>query len=155
MRLQARFEVRDRLRESEKTLSRTIYERGVDNAGFANIRSKGDAALFGGHNTQAMKARFGITQTRPLADFLPTLTIAAKNLATEMTNHNVLQADLRGEPLITGEHVMNNSGVRQMLGKRGIKPEELPPEEDIKKLERRVKSNEKKIEKQSGKLPEL
>jgi DNA-damage-inducible protein D len=152
---QARIETRDRLKESERTLSRNIYERGVDNAGFANIRSKGDAALFGGYNTKAMKTRFGIAQTRPLANFLPTLTIAAKNLATEMTNHNVLQADLRGEPLITGEHVQNNSGVRQMLGKRGIKPEELPPEEDIKKLERRFKSDEKRLEKQSGKLPEL
>lgn len=83
---------------------------------------------------QEMKARFGITQSRPLADFLPTLTIAAKNLATEMTNHNVLQEDLHGEPSITNEHVQNNTSVRQMLGQRGIKPEELPPEEDIKKL---------------------
>jgi DNA-damage-inducible protein D len=90
MRLQDRIEVRERLKESEKTLSRNIYERGVDNAGFGRIRSKGDAALFGGHATQEMKTRFGITQSRPLADFLPTLTIAAKSLATEMTNHNVL-----------------------------------------------------------------
>jgi len=155
MRLQSRFEIRDRLRESEKTLSRTIYEHGVDDTGFGRIRSRGDAALFGGYNTQQMKSRFGITQTRPLADFLPTLTIAAKNLATEMTNHNVLQDDLYGEPTITDEHVQNNKSVRQMLGQRGIKPEELPPEEDIKKLERRVRSEEKRLEKQSGKLPEL
>lgn len=155
MRLQSRFEIRDRLRESEKTLSRTIYEHGVDDAGFGRIRSRGDAALFGGYNTQQMKSRFGITQTRPLADFLPTLTIAAKNLATEMTNHNVLQDDLHGEPTITDEHIQNNKSVRQMLGQRGIKPEELPPEEDIKKLERRVRSDEKRLEKQSGKLPEL
>lgn len=155
MRLQDRFEIRDRLKESEKMLSRTIYERGVDNEGFARIRSKGDAALFGGYTTQQMKARFGITQNRPLADFLPTLTIAAKNLATEMTNHNVLHDNLHGEPPITNEHVQNNDSVRQMLGKRGIKPEKLPPEEDIKKLERRVKSDEKKLGKQSGKLPEL
>jgi DNA-damage-inducible protein D len=134
MRLQARLEARDRLRESEKTLSRNIYERDVDSAGFGCIRSKGDAALFGGYAPQEMKARFGITQSRPLADFLPTLTIAAKNLATEMTNHNVLQEDLHGEPSITNEHVQNNTSVRQMLGQRGIKPEELPPEEDIKKL---------------------
>ena len=93
MRLQARLETRDRLRESEKTLSKNIYERGVDDAGFGRIRAKGDAALFGGHSTQVMKSRYGIVQTRPLADFLPTLTIAAKNLATEMTNHNVMQAD--------------------------------------------------------------
>ncbi|HUS75346.1 MAG TPA: DNA damage-inducible protein D [Methanothrix sp.] len=153
MRLQARLEARDRLRESEKTLSHNIYERGVDDAGFGRIRSKGDAALFGGYTTQEMKDRFGITRSRPLADFLPTLTIAAKNLATEMTNHNVLQDDLSGEPIITHEHVQNNKSVREMLGKRGIKPEKLPPEEDIKKLERRVKSDEKRLEKQSGKLP--
>ncbi|MCX6677959.1 MAG: DNA damage-inducible protein D [Methanothrix sp.] len=154
IRLQARFEVRDRLRESEKTLSQNIYERGVDDAGFGRIRSKGDAALFGGYTTQEMKIRFGITQSRPLADFLPTLTIAAKNLATEMTNHKVSHDDLHGELPITSEHVLNNKSVRQMLGQRGIKPEELPPEEDIKKLERRVKSDEKRLEKQSGKLPE-
>lgn len=96
MRLQARLDARERLRESEKSLSQNIYERGVDDAGFGRIRSKGDAALFGGHTTQAMKDRYGITQTRPLADFLPTLTIAAKNLATEMTNHNVDQDNLHG-----------------------------------------------------------
>jgi DNA-damage-inducible protein D len=154
MRLQARLDVRERLRESEKTLSQNIYERGVDDAGFGRIRSKGDAALFGGHTTQVMKDRYGIIKTRPLADFLPTLTIAAKNLATEMTNHNVQQEDLQGEHAITSEHIQNNVSVRDMLGQRGIKPEKLPPEEDIKKLERRVKSEEKKLEKQSGKLPE-
>lgn len=153
MRLQARLEARDRLRESEKTLSQNIYERGVDDAGFGRIRAQGDAALFGGNTTQMMKTRYGIVQTRPLADFLPTLTIAAKNLATEMTNHNVMQADLQGEHAITREHVQNNESVRDMLGKRNIKPEQLPAEEDIKKLERRVKSDEKKLEKQSGKLP--
>ena len=154
MRLQARLEARDRLRESEKTLSQNIYERGVDDAGFGRIRSKGDAALFGGHTTQIMKDRYGITNTRPLADFLPTLTIAAKNLAAEMTNHNVQQDDLHGETAITSEHVQNNLGVREMLGRRGIKPEKLVPEEDIKKVERRVKSEEKLLEKRSGKLPE-
>lgn len=100
-----------------------------------------------------MKDKYGIVQTRPLADFLPTLTIAAKNLATEMTNHNVQRADLQGERTITAEHVQNNQSVRDMLGQRGIKPEKLPAEEDIKKLERRVKSDEKKLEKHSGKLP--
>jgi len=154
MRLQARLDARERLRESEKTLSQNIYERGVDDAGFGRIRSKGDAALFGGHTTQVMKDKYGITKTRPLADFLPTLTIAAKNLATEMTNHNVQQEDLQGEHAISREHVQNNVSVRDMLGQRGIKPEQLPPEEDIKKLERRVRSEEKKLEKQSGKLPE-
>jgi len=153
MRLQARLDARERLRESEKTLSQNIYERGVDDAGFGRIRSQGDAALFGGHTTQAMKDRFGITKTRPLADFLPTLTIAAKNLATEITNHNVNQDNLQGERAITREHVQNNESVRDMLGQRGIKPEQLPPEEDIKKLERRVKSEEKKLVQQSGTLP--
>ena len=88
MQLQARLEARDRLKESEKALSQNIYERGVDDAGFARIRSKGDAALFGGHTTQAMREKYGIVKARSLADFLPTLTIAAKNLATEMTNHS-------------------------------------------------------------------
>ena len=149
-----RFEARGRLRESEKRLSQNIYERGVDDAGFGRIRSKGDAALFGGYTTQQMKERLGVKAKRPLADFLPTLTIAAKNLATEMTNYNVEQKDLQGESAITVEHVQNNSSVRSMLGERGIKPEELPPAEDIKKLERRVKATEKKIAKVSGVLPE-
>lgn len=153
MRLQARIDARERLRESEKTLSQNIYERGVDDDGFGRIRSKGDAALFGGNTTQAMKNKFGITQTRPLADFLPTLTIAAKNLATEMTNHNVVQDDLQGEPYITREHIQNNESVRGMLDQRGIRPENLSPEEDLKKLERRVKSEEKKLEQKSGRLP--
>ena len=101
-----------------------------------------------------MKRKFGITKSRPLADFLPTLTIAAKNLATEMTNHNVQEQDMRGEPAITREHVQNNTSVRGMLGQRGITPESLPPAEDIKKLERRVKADERKLAKDSGALPE-
>lgn len=147
-----RTEARGRLRESEKKLSQNIYERGVDDAGFGRIRSKGDTALFGGHTTQDMKQRLGVKDNRPLADFLPTLTIAAKNLATEMTNYNVEEKDLRGEAVITTEHVQNNSSVRNMLGERGIKPEQLPPSEDIKKLERRVKTQEKKIAEQSGRF---
>ena len=149
----SRLETRDRLRLSEKQLSRNIYERGVDDKGFGRIRSKGDTALFGGHTTEDMKLRLGIKSTRPLADFLPTLTIAAKNLATEMTNYNVEQKDLYGETVITQEHVQNNKSVRQMLGQRGIQPENLPAAEDIKKVERRVASNEKKIEKTTQKLP--
>ncbi len=155
MLLQARLEAREKLRESEKVLSENIYERGIDNAGFGRIRSKGDTALFGGHCTQTMKNKYGITQSRPLADFLPTLTIAAKNLATEMTNHNVLQANLQGEKPITAEHVQNNTSVRDMLGQRRIQPENLPLEEDVKKLERRVKSEEKKLMEQSKKLPKI
>jgi DNA-damage-inducible protein D len=122
-----RVEARGRLRESEKRLSQNIYERGVDDAGFGRIRSKGDKALFGGIDTAGMKKRLDVNEKRPLADFLPTLTIAAKNLAAEMTNHNVEENDLYGEPSITAEHVQNNTSVRTMLGKRGIKPEELPP----------------------------
>ena len=147
-----RMDARDKLRESEKRLSQNIYERGVDDSGFARIRSKGDMALFGGRTTQEMKDKYGIT-SGPLADRLPTLTIAAKNLATEMTNYNVEDNDLQGETSITNEHVQNNKSVRQMLGQRGIKPEELPPAEDIKKLERRVKSAEKKLAAESGVLP--
>lgn len=153
MRLQARMEARDRLGESEKSLSQNIFERGVDDAGFGRIRSKGDQALFGGNTTQAMKDKYGIVKSRPLADFLPTLTIAAKNLATEMTNHNVEQADLRGEGAITHEHVKNNESVRDMLGQRGIQPEKLAAEEDLQKLERRVKSEEKKLATQTKALP--
>ena len=147
-----RTEARGRLRESEKRLSQNLYERGVDDAGFGRIRSQGDRALFGGHTTQEMKTKLGVKDNRPLADFLPTLTIAAKNLATEMTNYNVEEKDLQGETDISTEHVQNNKSVRNMLGKRGIKPEELPPSEDIKKLERRVKLQEKKIATQAGKL---
>ena len=143
----SRLETREKLRASEKQLSQNIYERGVDDKGFGRIRSKGDTALFGGHTTEDMKQRLGVKSNRPLADFLPTLTIAAKNLATEMTNFNVEEKDLHGEQPITLEHVENNKTVRGMLGKRGIKPEELPPAEDIKKLERRVASDEKTIEK--------
>ena len=153
MRLQARLEARDRLKESEKALSQNIYERGVDDEGFARIRSRGDAALFGGKTTQAMKDKYGIVKSRPLADFLPTLTIVAKNLATEMTNHNVQKADLQGESAIVTEHVQNNLSVRDMLGQRGIKPENLPAEEDIRKLERRVKAEDKQIGEKALKLP--
>ena len=149
-----RTEARGRLRESEKRLSQNIYGRGVDDAGFGRIRSKGDYALFGGYTTKQMKERLGVQEKRPLADFLPTLTIAAKNLATEMTNYNVEEKDLQGEPAITGEHIQNNLSVRDMLEQRGIKPEDLPPSEDIKKLERRVKSQEKKLASLSGKLPQ-
>ena len=148
-----RIETREKLRSSEKQLSQNIYERGVDDKGFGRIRSKGDTALFGGHTTEDMKNRLGVKSNRPLADFLPTLTIAAKNLATEMTNHNVDNKDLYGESPITTEHIQNNTSVREMLGKRGIKPEELPPAEDIKKLERRVAVDDKIIEKATNKLP--
>ena len=148
----ARLNTRERLRASEKQLSRNIYQRGVDDKGFGRIRSKGDYALFGGLSTDQMKRRLGI-KSGALADYLPTLTIAAKNLATEMTNYNVEQKDLYGETSITAEHVQNNRSVRGMLGQRGIKPEELPPAEDIKKVERRVAKDEKDMQKDASKLP--
>ena len=151
--LLSRLETRDKLRLAEKQLSQNIYQRGVDDKGFGRIRSKGDTALFGGYTTEEMKKRLGVKANRPLADFLPTLTIAAKNLATEMTNYNVEDKDLYGEQTITKEHIQNNQSVRQMLGQRGIKPEELPPSEDIKKIERKVARDEKKIEQNSQKLP--
>ena len=152
IKLMNRLEAREKLKESEKQLSKNIYERGVDDLGFARIRSKGDSALFGGLNTMQMKAKYRIKENRPLADFLPTLTIAAKNLATEMTNYNVTEKDMYGEGSITNEHVDNNLSVRNMLNKRGIKPENLKPAEDLKKLERRVKSESKKIA-NSNKFP--
>lgn len=150
--LLSRLDTRERLRASEKQLSQNIYERGVDDKGFGRIRSKGDAALFGGKTTEQMKVRLGV-KSGALADHLPTLTIAAKNLATEMTNYNVEQKDLMGEAPITGEHIQNNLSVRDMLGKRGIQPENLPPAEDIKKVERRVAKEEKSLEKSTKKLP--
>ena len=148
----ARLNTRERLRVSEKQLSRNIFQRGVDDRGFGRIRSKGDQALFGGLTTEQMKKRLGI-KSGALADRLPTLTIAAKNLATEMTNYNVDQKDLYGETDITAEHVQNNRSVRGMLGQRGIRPESLPPAEDIKKVERRVAKDEKDMQKGTQKLP--
>lgn len=147
-----RSEAREKLKLAEKRLSQNIYERGVDDKGFGRIRSKGDTALFGGKTTQNMKDRYNIKGNRPLADFLPTVTIAAKNLATEMTNYNVEEKDLQGENSITNEHIQNNISVRDMLVQRGITPENLPPSEDMKKLERKVIRTEKQLVKDSGKL---
>ncbi len=138
-----RMQAREKLVATETELSQIIYERGVDNQGFGRIRSKGDHALFGGHTTLQMKKRLGMPENRPLADFLPTITIKAKDLATEITNFNVKRDDLHGEVRITAEHVKNNKDVRVLLAKSDIKPEELPPEEDIRKLERRVKADKK------------
>jgi len=145
IRLMERLQAREKLAAAETELSKNIYERGVDNKGFANIRSKGDWALFGGNNTSTMKRKLGIAENRPLADFLPTITISAKQFATEITNFNVQKNDLKGEIKITSEHVKNNTDIRTLLGKSGIKPEQLPAEEDIKKLERRVKASDKAL----------
>jgi DNA-damage-inducible protein D len=155
IRLAERLKARKHLRESERELSRNIYERGVDESGFARIRSKGDMALFGGHTTQMMKKRLDIAENRPLADFLPTVTITAKNLATEITNFNVTKEDMQGEAPITAEHIQNNQDVRDLLLKRGIHPETLPPEEDLAKLERRVISDEKRLAETSGRISDM
>ena len=150
-----RLSARKKLSASEKQLSGIIYERVGDEQGFARIRSKGDQALFGGITTQQMKERLGVRGNRPLADFLPTITIKAKDFANEITNFNIAKDDLRAEPEITQEHVKNNSDVRSLLTKRGIVPEQLPAAEDIKKLERRLGSDAKKISKSVEPLDHL
>lgn len=137
---------------SETELSKIIYERGVDDAGFARIRSKGDEALFGGISTSQMKHKLKVPKSRPIADFLPNITITAKNLATEITNFNIRKDDLRGEGNVTTEHIKNNTDVRKLLLKSGIQPEKLPSEEDIRKLEQKVKSEEKNIVGNSRKI---
>jgi len=151
IKLKERFDARNKLTKSETELSKLVYERGVDQKGFARIKSKGDKALFGGYNTKEIKRKLQIPDNRPVADFLPTVTIAAKNFATEITNFNVQKDNLQGEPKITDEHIKNNTEVRGVLVKNKIVPEELPPEEDIKKLERRVKSSDKKLGENSTK----
>jgi DNA-damage-inducible protein D len=147
-----RLNARKKLTASETELSKLIYERGVDETGFARIRSKGDQALFGGKTTAQMKQRLGVVESRPLADFLPTVTITAKNLATEITNFNVNKNNLDGEAKITSEHIKNNTDVRSLLSKSGIVPENLPPSEDLKKLERQVKKDELNLSRKSKKL---
>ena len=140
-----RIRAREKLADTESELSGVVYERGIDGEGFARLRSKGDHALFGGYTTLDMKKKLGVSEKRPLADFLPTITIKAKDLAAEITSFNTKKNNLRGEQAITGEHIKNNKDVRDLLGKSGIKPEALPPEEDIKKLQRRLQSEGKKI----------
>ncbi|MGI9650570.1 DNA damage-inducible protein D [Chryseobacterium sp. RLHN22] len=146
-----RVTAREKLSKTEKKLSGIIYERGVDEKRFSIIRSKGDQALFGGFTTNDMKKKLDIPQTRPLADFLPTLTIKAKDFATELKSHNVVEKDLNGDMQITNEHIENNLAVRKMLGERGIKPENLPALEDVKKVQRKLESDEKRILKQTKK----
>ena len=145
-----RVQARAKLQETEKKLSGILYERGVNDQTFAVIRSKGDQALFR-LSTNMMKQRLGVPQTRPLADFLPTISIKAKDFAAEMTSVNVQTKDLQGETPITQEHIDNNSAVRKMLVERGIVPETLPPAEDMKKVERRLANEEKKMLKNEGK----
>lgn len=142
-----RIIAREKLTQTESELSGVIYERGVDDKGFGIIRSKGDAALFGGFTTGDMKRRLGVPASRALADFLPTVTIKAKDLAAEMTNYTVKTSDLRGETRIGRQHVATNQNVRQALVASGIHPESLPADEDIKKVERRLRSEERALPK--------
>ena len=146
-----RVTAREKLSKSENKLSGIIYERGVDKQGFALIRSKGDQALFG-FSTNEMKRRLEVPKGRPLADFLPTLTIKAKDFATELTSHNVIDKDLKGESYISEEHVDNNKAVRKILNERGVKPEQLPAAEDASKVKRKLNSELKKVLKDGKKL---
>jgi DNA-damage-inducible protein D len=140
-----RVSAREKLSKSEKKLSGIIYERDVDDKGFAIIRSKGDQILFGGFTTHMMKQKLSVPESKPLADFLPTLTIKAKDFANELTSHNVVEKDLKGLEKISREHTDNNRAVRKMLEERGVKPENLPADEDISKVKRKLESDDKKI----------
>lgn len=145
-----RIKAREKLSQTEKQLSGILYERGVDSQGFALIRSKGDRALFR-LNTQMLKKKMGMPDNRPVADFLPTISIKAKDLAAEMTGLNVQAKDLKGQNKIEKEHIDNNLAVRNMLTQRGIVPENLPPAEDVKKLQRKLDGDEKKLLKDNKK----
>ena len=140
-----RVTARRKLTHSEKELSGIIFERIGDEQSFGRIRSKGDKALFGGKSTEQMKDRLNVPKGRPLADFLPTITIKAKDFANEITNFTIKRDDMRTEEGITTEHVKNNQEVRNILVERDIKPESLPPEEDAKKVERRLISEQRKL----------
>jgi DNA-damage-inducible protein D len=147
-----RISAREKLTQSEKILAGVVFERGVDQEGFARIKSKGDQVLFGGYSTREMKQKFAVPEKRALADFIPTVTVVAKQLVNEMTSHNVREKDLRGENPISSEHQRNNKEVRGALTRAGIYPEKLPPAEDIKKIKSRLKAEDKKLPKQTKKL---
>lgn len=144
-----RVQSRRALADSEKALSAVVYEHGISDRGFGIMRSRGDEALFGGYTTAQMKGRLGLAQSRPLADKLADVAINAKTLVNSMTSYNVDDRDLNGDTQIIGEHVGNSRSVRATLLERGITPEDLPPAEDTKKLERRLKSDERKLKKGS------
>lgn len=155
LQLTERIQARSKLTETEKQLSSTLYQHGVDDRGFGEIRSRGDNALFGGNNTAQMKSRLGIKSSRALADFLPTVTLKAKEFAAAITDFNVRKNKMSGKNTIGNEHVKNNHDVRAVLSKSDIKPENLPAEEDIQKLERRVETQEKRNLKSEGDLTKL
>lgn len=150
-----RLYIRDGLTESEKQFAGVAFDRGVDRIGFARIKSRGDAALFGGHDTRAMKRKLGVSDKKPLADVLPSVTLAAKNLATTMTTYNIEEQDLRGVMPIEREHVDNNASVRRTLTDRGIYPESLQADEDTKKVARRVRADERKLKEEAKGFPRL
>ncbi|MBC6994274.1 DNA damage-inducible protein D [Neolewinella lacunae] len=150
-----RLTARPKLTKSEKALSKVIFDRGVNEKSFANIRSMGAAALFGGYTTSGMKDKLGVPAKRPFADFLPTLLIKGKDFATELTSHNVVENDLHGDSAIGREHIDNNAAVRGMLLKRGVTPEELPAAEDVKKIKRRHDNELKKLNKGPTKPTQL
>jgi len=139
-----RVKAREKLSQTEKQLSAILYERGVDSKGFGIIRSKGDQALFR-LSTIQLKTKLGIPEKRPLADFLPTISIKAKDLAAEMTGLNVQTKNIKGQDTVENEHVDNNLAVRKMLVNRGIVPENLPADEDIKKVQRKLEQEDKKL----------
>ena len=138
-----RVKARAKLQETEKKLSGVLYERGINDKTFAVIRSKGDQALFR-LSTSTLKRKMNIPASRPLADFLPTISIKAKDFAAELTSVNVQAKDLQSEPTITQEHIDNNAAVRRILLERGVVPEDLPAEENVRKVERRLASEKKK-----------
>ncbi len=141
-----RIQVREKLTQTEKQLTGLAFERGVDGMGIARIRSKGDAVLFGGNSTKSMKQKLGVSEDRSLADFLPTILLKAKDLAAEVTNHNIREKkSLQWEGKITEEHTKSNQWVREFLVKSGITPENLPPSTDIAKLKRQQEADAKKL----------
>jgi DNA-damage-inducible protein D len=152
-----RLRARKKLSLSEKELSQLIFERLREGQSFAIIRSRGDQALFGGLTTQEMKKRLGVPDSRPLADFLPTITIKAKDFANEITTFNIRKEDLKTESRISDEHVKNNTDVRRLLTDRNIRPEALSPAEDAKKVQRRLKTDEEKLigKRQSQRLKDI
>jgi len=151
MRELERVSARKKLTDTEKELTSVIFERTDETKHFGIIRNEGDQALFG-NSTKAMKSMWKVPDTRPLADFAPTIILKAKDFAAEITIHNSRRKQLRSGGEISDEHVTNNLAVRKTLLDRGIRPESLPPAEDVKKVERRISSEEKKSMKNPEKL---
>lgn len=141
----ARIDAREKLTETEKKFQGVLFEHDVDGPGIGRIRSKGDAVLFGGNTTDTMKKKWGVPAKRPIADFASEVVVVAKQFATALTTHNVKTNKLKGETAITKEHVANNETVRAGAKQRGVVLENVKPEEDIKKVERRHASEAKRL----------